>query len=471
MGQTIKSVFWSAVEQYASLGMGMVFSFIIARQLLPADYGAVAMLAVFMSISQCFIDSGFSSALIQKQNRTKEDYSTVFYFNILVGVIAYVILYISAPWIASFYNQPILVEIIPFVGLNLLIRSVTAVQLAIVQIELRFKRMAVITLVATILSGLVAIFLAINNYGVWTLVDQALISSATTTILLWFTSSWKPQFFFSIKSFRELFNYGSKLLGGSLLHTIYNNTYSLVIGKVFDSKSLGLYNRANTWAAYPSSTLTTILGKALFPLLCQVQNDNKELGERFYLYIKSVAMLIFPIMLGMVAVADQLIEIVLTDKWIEVVPYFRILCVGLMFEPLQHVIWMMLNVKHRTDLSLKSEIVKKIIGIAFLICSIPFGLYFICISMIVYAIVDMIIVSYYANRVMETINISSIAKAISKPLALSVIISLLTYFIACKISNIYYSFITAFIFALLTYVVVLIVTGYYNNFKNYVYGK
>lgn len=471
MGKTIKSVFWSAVEQYASLGIGMIFSFIIARQLLPSDYGAIAMLAIFMSISQCFIDSGFSSALIQKQNRTAKDLSTVFYYNLIIGVITYILLYFFSPLIASFYNQPLLIDLIPYVGLNLLIRSLTAVQLTIIQIELKFKRIAIITLVATLFSGFVAIYLAANGYGVWTLVYQALVSSSTTTLLLWITSSWKPQLLFSFSSFKELFGYGSRLLGGSLLHTIYLNLYSLVIGKVFNSKSLGLYNRANTWAAYPSSTLTAILSKSLFPILCQAQKNDKELIDRFFLYLRCIALIIFPCMLCMAAIADQLIVIVLTDKWIEVVPYFRLLCIGLMFEPLQHVIWMMLNVKHRTDLSLKSEIIKKIIGAVLLIVSLPFGLYVVCISILLYSIIDMLIVSYYVNKILITINFLKIAKILAPILLYSILLSLFAYIVAHFFSNIFYAVIIACITSLFFYILILIFTGDYKIIKKHIYGK
>ena len=220
-GRAAKGVLWSAVERFSYQGIQFVLSFIIARQLLPEDYALIAMLAIFMAIAQSFIDSGFSNALIQKQNRTKEDLSTVFYFNIAVGVVMYLIFIAAAPYIASFYNQPILTAVIAWAGLNLIINSLAAVQRALLIIDLNFRKQSVISVCAVSVSGGIAVWMAYSGYGVWTLVVQTLLNGLITTLLLWITSKWRPILVFSKKSFKELFSFGSKLLMGGLLHTIY----------------------------------------------------------------------------------------------------------------------------------------------------------------------------------------------------------------------------------------------------------
>jgi O-antigen/teichoic acid export membrane protein len=218
-----KGVLWSAIERFSYQGIQFVLSFVIARQLLPQDYALIAMLAIFMAVAQSFIDSGFSNALIQKQNRTKEDLSTVFYFNIAVGVLMYLVLLVLSPWIASFYNQPVLKVIIVWVGLNLIISSFSAVQRSLLIIDLNFRKQSIISICSVSISGAVAVCMAYNNYGVWTLVVQSLLNALINTILLWVTSSWMPSLIFSKSSFKELFSFGSKLLFGGLLHTVYMN--------------------------------------------------------------------------------------------------------------------------------------------------------------------------------------------------------------------------------------------------------
>ena len=231
--QTFTSVIWSAIERFSVQGVQFILSLIIARQLMPSDYGLIAMLSIFMAIAQCFVDSGFSSALIQKQNRTNIDFSTVFYFNIVIGICMYLVFIICAPLISKFYEQPILIEIITWLGLNFIINSFATVQSAILTINLNFRRQAFISLTAVIISGLIAIYLAINGYGVWTLVIQNLLAASINVVLLWITSKWRPQVLFSTQAFKELFSFGSKLLMGGLLHTIYSNLYTLTIGKIF----------------------------------------------------------------------------------------------------------------------------------------------------------------------------------------------------------------------------------------------
>ena len=405
--QTFSGVFWSAIERFSVQGIQFILSFVIARQLLPSDYGLIAMLSIFMAIAQNFVDSGFSNALIQKQNRTNVDYSTVFYFNIAVGILMYLILVFLSPAIASFYNQPILKDIIIWVGLNLVINSLATVQRAILTIQLDFRRQAFVSLTAVIISGCVAIYMAINGYGVWTLVVQGLLNSSITVILLWVTSQWYPLFVFSCSSFKELFSFGSKLLLGGLLHTIYTNLYTLIIGKIFPIRELGLYSKASSLSQYPSTNITGILNRVLYPVLCRLQEDNDALTEKFYLFIRLTSFLVFPMMIGLAVLSEPFILLVLTDKWTDAVPYIRILCFAYMWDPIMRMSWNLLNAKHRSDYSLKAEIIKKITAVTILFLTIPFGIKTMCLGLVLYALSDLCIILQFTKKILPSVTLKN----------------------------------------------------------------
>ena len=418
-GQTVKGVFWSGIERFSVQGIQFVLSFVIARQLLPSDYGLIAMLGVFMAIAQTFIDSGFSNALIQKQDRTNTDYSTVFYFNVVVAVIMYFLLLFCAPWISFFYDEPQLTSIIGWVGLNFIISSLATVQRAKLTVELNFKLQAYISVVAVVISGGLAVWMAYNGFGVWTLVSQSLVNNGITVLLLWLTTHWHPFFTFSWKSFKELFGFGSKLLAGGLIHTLYTNMYTLIIGKVFSAVDLGYFNRAFSITQYPSSNITNIVVRVTYPVECRIQHDNEKLQEKYFSFIRSVSFVVFPMMVGLAVLCEPFIRIVLTDKWLGVVPYAQIMCFAYMWNPIMVMTWDLLNVKHRSDYSLKSEIVKKITAFCILFATIPFGIKIMCVGLVFYSITDLFIITRYVKKILPGITMCSIAKQLSSFLILS----------------------------------------------------
>lgn len=418
-GQTVKGVVWSGIERFSVQGIQFVLSFVIARQLLPSDYGLIAMLGIFMAIAQTFIDSGFSNALIQKQDRTNTDYSTVFYFNVVVAVIMYFLLLFCAPWISFFYDEPQLTSIIGWVGLNFIISSLATVQRAKLTIELNFKLQAYISVVAVVISGGLAVWMAYNGFGVWTLVSQSLVNNGITVLLLWLTAHWHPFFTFSWKSFKELFGFGSKLLAGGLIHTLYTNMYTLIIGKVFSAVDLGYFNRAFSITQYPSSNITNIVVRVTYPVECRIQHDNEKLQEKYFSFIRSVSFVVFPMMVGLAVLCEPFIRIVLTDKWLGVVPYAQIMCFAYMWNPIMVMTWDLLNVKHRSDYSLKSEIVKKITAFCILFATIPFGIKIMCVGLIFYSISDIFIITRYVKKILPNITMCSIVKQLSFFLILS----------------------------------------------------
>lgn len=396
--KTVKGVMWSSIDRFSTQGISFVFSILIARLLLPSDYGVIAMLGIFMAVSQCFIDSGFGTALIRKNDRTETDFCTVFYFNIVVACLFYGLLWISSPYIAQFYDMPLLETVTKVVGLNLIVGSLSGIQSAQLSIAIDFKSRAKISVVTTLFTGIVGLWLAYRGYGVWALVFQTLSSNILRTILLWITVRWMPKLIFSWKSFKELFSFGSKLLASGLLDTIYNNVYTIVIGKFFSAKSLGVYSRADGLAQFPSSNITGVLQAVTFPVLSTIQDDEARLADAYKRFLRLSAFVIFPLMMGLSAVADPFIRITLTDKWEGAIYFLQIICFSLMWYPIHAINLNLLQVKGRSDYFLKLEIIKKILGVCVLCVTIPLGLVAMCYGRVVTSILCLGLNTYYTNK-------------------------------------------------------------------------
>ena len=396
--KTIKGVIWSAVDRISAQGIQFVFSILIARLLVPEDYGIIAMLGVFLGVSQTFIDSGFGSALIRKVDRTEIDFSTVFYFNIVVAVLFYIALYFVAPAIAVFYNTPLLVPVTRIVALNFVIGSFSGIHNAKLSIAIDFKSRAKISVFSAILTGCAGLWVAFLGYGVWALVVQTIMASSIRTIMLWWIVKWRPQLIFSWKSFKELFSFGSKLLATGLLDTVYNNNYPLVIGKFFSPSSLGVYAKAKALADFPSSNITGVLQNVTFPVLSTIQHDENKLADAYKRFLRISAFIIFPLMLGLSAVADPFIRIVLTDKWENSIYLLQIICFALMWYPIHAINLNILQVKGRSDYFLKLEIVKKVQGIIILCLTVPMGIVAMCYGQVVSTLISLIWNTYYTKK-------------------------------------------------------------------------
>jgi O-antigen/teichoic acid export membrane protein len=398
----IKGIIWSTVERFSLQGIQFVLGIILARLVSPAEYGLLALLTIFLAIAQTFIDSGFSNALIQKQNRTETDYSTVFCFNITVAFCIYGILFVVSPLIAGFYKEPQLKTITRFISLNIPISSFSVVQRAKLTIKLDFKTQTKASLISVIASGLCGVLLAYNGYGVWALITQAMLSNFLNTTLLWIFTKWKPLLIFSWKSFRELFSFGSKLLAGGLLHIIYTNLYGLVIGKKYSASDVGYYNRANTFAYFFSINIIDIIGKAIYPVQCQLQDEEKRLNTTFHNYLYLSCYIVFPLMVGLAIISKPLVLVLLTEKWLPVAALLPLLCFARMWEPVMRINNIILNAKGRSDYLLKAEIVKKTIGIIIMMVTLPWGLKILCLGLIVYSFFDMLIILHYTKKIINT---------------------------------------------------------------------
>lgn len=396
--KTVKGVAWSAVDRFSAQGIQFVFSILIARLLVPEDYGVIAMIGIFLGVSNSFIDSGFGTALVRKIDRTETDFSTVFYFNNVVAILFYLALYFAAPAIARFYETPLLVPVTRIVALGLPIGALSGIHNAKLSIAIDFKSRAKISIITTILTGAVGLWMAYSGYGVWALVVQMVLASAIRTIMLWIIVKWFPKMIFSWASFKELFTFGSKLLASGLLDTIYNNIYPLVIGKVFSPSTLGVYSKAKALAEFPSSNITGVLQSVTFPVLSTIQNEEERLSDAYKRFLKISAFVIFPLMLGLSSVADPFIRIVLTDKWEGAIYLLQIICFALMWYPIHAINLNVLSVKGRSDFFLKLEIIKKVQGVIILCVTVPMGIVAMCYGQVVSSLICLIWNTYYTKK-------------------------------------------------------------------------
>lgn len=399
--KTVKGVIWSSIDRFTSQGISFVFSLLIARMLMPSDYGVIAMLGIFMAVSGCFIDSGFSTALVRKIDRTEVDFSTVFYFNNIAAVLFYGLLWLASPYIAAFYELPLLEDVTKVVGLNLIVGALGGIQSAKLSIAIDFKTRAKISVITNLFTGIVGLYLAYQGYGVWALVFQTLSSNVLRTFMLWGFVKWRPQWVFSWESFGEMFTFGSKMLASGLLDTIYNNIYTIVIGKCFHSSALGVYSRADGLAQFPSSNITGVLQNVTFPVLSSIQNDEERLAIGYKKLLRLSAFVIFPLMVGLAAVADPFIRLVLTDKWEGTISYLQIICFSMMWYPIHAINLNLLIAKGRSDYFLKLEVIKKIQGVIVLCVTVPLGLVVMCYGRIVGALISLIWNTYYTKKIID----------------------------------------------------------------------
>ena len=399
--KTVKGVFWSSVERFSVQGIQFLVMIIMARLLTPKDYGLVGMVAIFIAVAQSLVDSGFSQALIRKQNRTETDNSTVFYFNIVVGVLLYFILFAIAPWVADFYDSPELTALMRVVCLSVVFNSLVVVQRALLTVNIDFKTQAKASLTAAVVSGIVGIGMAYSGFSYWSIVTQQLVNLGLNTLLLWLFARWRPQWTYSWNSFRELFTFGSKLMASGLLDVVYRNMYLLVIGKVFTASSLGYYTRANQFAEFPSSNLTSIMQRVTYPVLCQIQDDDERLALIYRRFLRVSAFLIFPLLVGLSAVAEPFILLLLKDQWLFASTLLQIICFGMMWYPIHSINLNLLQVKGRSDLFLKLEIIKKIIAVIILCITVPMGLVAMCVGQIFSSIICLIINTHYTGKLIQ----------------------------------------------------------------------
>ena len=367
------NMLWRFAERCGAQGVAFVVSIILARLLDPSVYGTIALVTVFTAILNVFIDSGFGSALIQKKDADDVDFSTVFYFNVTICVFLYLVMFFSAPLIADFYRDTSLVPIIRVLSLTLIISGVKNIQQAYVSRTLQFKRFFFATLGGTLGAAIIGITLAYSGFGVWALVIQQLFNALVDTIILWFTVKWRPKKKFSFQRLKGLFSYGWKLLVSALLDTGYNNVRQLIIGRLYTSADLGYYNKGKQFPNIIITNVNTAIDSVIFPVISSKQNDKSEVKRFTRQAIRVSSFIIWPVVIGLAASAETVVELLLTEKWLPCVPYLQIFCIVYGFWPIHTANLNAIKAVGRSDIFLKLEIIKKIIGVISIIVSVPFG--------------------------------------------------------------------------------------------------
>jgi len=399
--KTISGITWSAVDSLANQGVHFIVGIVMANYLLPREYGLIGMTAIFMAISNTFISSGFSSALIRKNDCTQADYSTVFYYNLGMGLLFYAILFFSAGIIADFFDEPLLKPIVRILGLDLVINSLTIIQSTTLTKRLDFKLKARITAIAGIISGIVGILMACNGFGVWSLVARMILMAFFNSFFLWVWNRWKPSLEFSITSFKELFGFGSKLLASALIDTVYKNIYYIIIGKYFSAQELGYYTRAQMFKNLPIDQMNTIMGRVTYPVLSQMRDNPVILKGAYRRMIMSTTFLSFTIMAIMAAVAEPMIITLIGENWSTSIVYLQMLCFVGMLHPLQTLNLNMLNVQGRSDLFLKLEIIKKTLALPTIIIGVIFGIKIMIAGMMLNSIIEYYLNSYWSGEMVN----------------------------------------------------------------------
>ncbi len=372
--KAVNGFFWSMLESILSQGQGMIFGIFLARMLSPGEFGLIGMITIFVSIAQVFVDSGLSQALIGKKECTKVDYSTIFWANIGIGIFAYGVIWLCAPMIADFYQKPELIQLTHLSALAILIGSATLIQQTILTKEVDFKTITKISTISTFISGVISLILAYYGYGVWSLVWRSLINQFLRTILMWRHNKWLPQWVFSKRVFTELFSFGSNILFISVIAVLYKSVYNFIIGKNYSNTVLGYYTNADQYSAIPSSTLTNITSRVSYPVLVEMQDDDHRLRTSISKLIKTVMYVSFIVMFGLAAIATPLFLVLFGEKWLPSVPIFQALCLAYAISPMHVINHNILKVKGRSDLFLKTELIKYILFTPLLILGIIYGL-------------------------------------------------------------------------------------------------
>lgn len=397
----IKNFIWRFAERCGAQLVTFIVSIVLARILTPEDYGTIALVTVFTTILQVFVDSGLGTALIQKKDADDLDFSSVFYFNLMVCFVLYGVMFVAAPFIAKFYGDSTLTSVVRVISLTIVISGVKGIQQAYVSRHMLFKRFFFSTLGGTIFSALLGIGMAYGGCGVWALVAQQLSNAAIDTLILWLTVKWRPKWMFSRKRLTHLLSFGWKLLVSALLDTVYNNLRNLIIGKIYSSSDLAFYNQGDKFPKVIVTNINTSIDSVLLPSMSSVQDNHECVKSMTRRAIKTSTYIMAPLMMGLAFCATSVVQLVLTDKWLPCVPYLRIFCFTYMFWPIHTANLNAINAMGRSDLFLKLEIIKKIMGMILLLGTMRISVMAMAYSLIVSSILSQIINSWPNRRLLN----------------------------------------------------------------------
>ena len=395
--KTVKGASWSLIDSIAGQGITFLVGLVLARLLSPEEYGLIGIILIFVSVFNCIVDSGFSNALIRKNDAKDIDYNTVFIINLILSIALFGILYASAPSISLFFRQPQLIPLLRVMGTVVIINAIAIIHRTILVKAVDFKTQTKVSIISSIFSGIIGITMALKGLGVWSLVAQQISRQLLNTVFLWIYTNWYPKFKFSIQSFKELFSFGWRLLVSSLIDVIWKEIYQVIIGKFYTPVALGQYTRAQQFASICSSNLTTVVQRVSFPVLSSVQDDKERLKSGYKRIIKVTMLVTFVLMFGLAAVAKPLVITLIGEQWLPCVPFLQIICLQMMLYPLHSLNLNMLQVQGRSDLFLKLEILKKIIAIVPLALGIFVNIYWMLGGSVVTGIIAYYLNAYYSG--------------------------------------------------------------------------
>lgn len=434
MSKVAKGFFWSGVERFSIQGISFLLSIIIARIVSPSSYGLIVMIQVFLSFSQLIIDSGFANALIQKKDRNETDYCTVFLFNMVMAILLYILFFFASPLIANFYEEPQLKSVTRIISLNLIFSSLSIVQKTKLIINLDFKTQTKAGLIAVVISGSIGVISAYNGLEVWALVIQALLNQLIMSVVLMLFSRWRPRAFFSMDSFKRLFGFGSKLMISNILTSIFINLSNLVIGKIYSSASLAFYNRGFMLSQFPSVNLAEMLNRVIYPVLAEKQDDRVALKMEYLKYLHLSHFIILPLMCLLLVFAEPLIVVLLTPKWIEVVPYLQIFCINFMLYPIIQQTTNPIAAIGHSGVLLKYQVVKRFVSLAILAGTVMISIKAICWGTVVSSLFEAII-NVLVCRKEIGVGLRDYLKTQSDVIVAAVVICVVVYFGTILISN------------------------------------
>lgn len=438
--KTLTGLFWTFTEVISNQGIQFLIQIFLARLILPEEFGLIGMITVFIAISNSIIDSGFSNALIREKEVNQNDYSTVFYFNLITAIVIYVILYFSSPMISVFFAQPKLSLILRVLAITIIINAFGIIPRAILTRKINFKAQMIINISSSLVSGFIAIILAYKGFGIWSLVFRTIIMQFMQALMLSIVNKWRPSLVFSKNSFEKLFGFGWKLLVSGLIDTIYNNLYYMVIGKMYSASDLGYYTNAQKLRDIAATSISTAVQKVSYPVLSCMQNEEEVLKNMYKKIIKSSVYITFPVMFGLAIVARPLILILFGDNWSKSIIYFQILCLAGMLYPLHAINLNILQVKARSDLFLKLEILKKCVSIILIAIAIlsKWGVIGLIWMQVVSSVISFFINSYYSKSIIGYSTLNQM-KDILPILIITLFMGITTYFIGTFVPN--YNFI------------------------------
>lgn len=426
----LNNLIWKFGERIGAQCVSFIVSIVLARLLLPADYGLVTMVTIFITIANVFVSNGFGESLVQKKDADNVDFSTIFYFEIVFSFGIYMILFITAPYIADFYNEPVLCNVLRVFALRVPLAGINSVQQAYVKKKMIFKKFFFSTIIGTIVSAVVGIALAYRGFGVWALIAQYLCNSVMDTVILWVTVKWRPNLVFSVTRLKELVTYGWKIMAAGLINSFYSQLRSLVIGKVYTASDLAYYNRAQQFPQLLVTNVNASIDGVLFPAMSNEQNDKKRIVRIMRRSIKVSSFVLFPLMIGLAVVSTPLIRLMLTEKWLPCVPYLQVICIQFMLQPIQTANLQAIKALGRSDLFLKLEIIKKIVGILSILLVMRMGVMAIAVTEVLYSVYASVINASPNKKMLGygyKAQIIDIFPAVSLSLAMGIIVNLYNY--------------------------------------------